>query len=413
MLSYPKEISEYLINAIKKNFNPAYLTVDKSGILVDFSPNITDYGLTSFEKGAPLGRQTFYFEGLLPLEENAEIYLPHIKFEDNLSVDVYIFSKDDKDQIILFNEWEKEKEIFYIQQRANETSLIKDRLNGKLRIALDEQTALANSYGRFAPKELINIIGKEILFQPNSKAFSKINASFLVTSILNAEELSSNKTDKEILDFINYYQKIINDAVKENKGFIEDFKYDQVTAFFTGKIEDAINSAIQINKSLIAYNKTRTSNGYKEIVTSTGINFGSVVLAALGEGEKIWIAAISDDLNHTTRLNQLNRRYKTSALLSEAAYKLLIDKERYNLRSLGKYRQKNFAPQEIYEIMNCIPSDNEYFEKNEYKKVFENAAALFSKRKFKKAIKLFKHLKKKIKKDKTVDYFINSCKKEI
>lgn len=413
MLTYPKEISEYLMNVIKKSFNPAYLTVDKSGILTDFSSNITDYGLTSFEKGAPLDRQTFYFEGLLPLEKDAEIYLPHIKFENNLSADVYIFSQDDKDQIILFNEWEKEEEIFYIQQRSNEASLIKDKLNGKLRIALDEQTAMANSYGKFAPKELINIIGKEILSQPNSKSFSKISATFLVTSIQNAEELSSNITDKEIFEFINHYQKIINSIIKENKGFIEDFKYGQITAFFTGKIEDAVNSALQINKSLIEYNKTRTLNGYKEIVISTGINVGDVVLGAFGAGEKIWISAISGDLNYTTRLNQLNKLYKTSGLLTDTAYKLLIDKDRYNLRSLGKYRLKKSEPQEIYEIMDCIPSDDEYFEKNENKKVFENAVALFSKKKFKKAIKLFKYLRKKVKKDKTLDYFIKICKKEL
>ncbi|MBP7552542.1 MAG: hypothetical protein KA885_03875, partial [Spirochaetes bacterium] len=80
---------------------------------------------------------------------------------------------------------------------------------------------------------------------------------------------------------------------------------------------------------------------------------------------------------------------------------------------LGKYHQKNSAPLEIYEILDCIPSDDEYFEKNENKKVFENAVTLFSKKKFKKAVKLFKYLKKKIRKDKTLDYFINICKKEL
>lgn len=413
MLTYPNDISEYLMSIIKKNFNPAYLTVDKSGILTDFSSNISDYGLNSFEKGAPLDRQTFYFEGMLPLEKDGELYLPHIKFENNLSADVYIFSQDDKDQIILFNEWEKEEEIFYIQQRSNESSLIKDRLNGKLRIALDEQTAMANSYGKFAPKELINIIGKEVLSQPNSESFTKISSSLLITTIQNIEELSASITDKEKINFINHYQKMINSAIKENKGFIEDLKYDHITAIFPGKVEDALNSALQINKSLIEYNKTRKLNGYKEIIISSGIHFGDVVLGAFGDGEKIWIAAISNELNRASQLNNLNKLYKSSALISESAYKLLIDKERYNLRSLGKYHQKNTAPLEIYEILDCIPSDDEYFEKNENKKVFENAVTLFSKKKFKKAVKLFKYLKKKIRKDKTLDYFINICKKEL
>lgn len=413
MLNYPKEISEYLMNVIKKNFNPAYLTVDKSGILTDFSANITDYGLTSFEKGAPLDRQTFYFEGLLPLEKDAEVYLPHIKFENNLSADVYIFSEEDKDQIILFNEWEKEEEIFYIQQRSNEASLIKEKLNGKLRIALDEQTAMVNAYGKFAPKDIINIIGKDVLSQPVSESFTKISSSILITTIQNIEELSLNITDKEKINFINHFQKMVNSIIKENKGFIEDLKYGYITAIFPRKVEDVLNSALQINKSLIEYNKTRKLNGYKEVIISSGIHFGDVVLGAFGDGEKIWTAAISDELNRALQLNSLNKLYKTSALISESAYNLLIDKERYNLRNLGKYRQKNFAPQEIYEILDCIPSDDEYFEKNENKKVFENAVALLSKKKQKKAVKLFKYLKKKNKNDKTLDYFLKRHKKEL
>ena len=122
----PEPITECLLSIVQGERSPAYLAVDRLGILRQVGGALKDYGLDRLEVGSSAAGQAFFLEGLLPLE-GPRIFLPCLKTEDGLSADLHIFKAGTLDWVLLLNTASNELHTHLQQQRINEASLDRER----------------------------------------------------------------------------------------------------------------------------------------------------------------------------------------------------------------------------------------------------------------------------------------------
>lgn len=72
--------------------------------------------------GAKINEQAFFLEGLLPLDD-IPLFLPHIKTNNGIALDIHLFPSDEGDWVLLLGSTWDDKYISSIQQRFNDFSL--------------------------------------------------------------------------------------------------------------------------------------------------------------------------------------------------------------------------------------------------------------------------------------------------
>ncbi|MDZ8238339.1 MAG: hypothetical protein RMZ69_14365 [Nostoc sp. ChiQUE01a] len=128
MLNVPNSVITYLINFLTVERSLAYLLVDKDGSLLDWGGKLAEYGITNLSKGENIKEQVCFLEGLLPLD-NTSVFLPFIKTEYGSCADIHMFPTEEGDWVLLLDSSCNEDHLFATQQKANEFSLLEEKLN--------------------------------------------------------------------------------------------------------------------------------------------------------------------------------------------------------------------------------------------------------------------------------------------
>ncbi|WP_445636752.1 SMI1/KNR4 family protein [Nostoc sp. DSM 114161] len=128
MLDVPNSVITYLINFLTAERSLAYLLVNKDGSLLDWGGKLAEYGITNLTKGENIKEQVCFLEGLLPLDDTS-VFLPFIKTEYGSCADVHMFPTEEGDWVLLLDSTSDESYLFATQQKANEFSLLQEKLN--------------------------------------------------------------------------------------------------------------------------------------------------------------------------------------------------------------------------------------------------------------------------------------------
>ncbi|ABA20506.1 conserved hypothetical protein [Trichormus variabilis ATCC 29413] len=122
MLNIPNPVINYLLDMIFMERSPAYFLVKKDGSLSTWGGDIAKYGFTHLCQGEKINEQAFFLEGLLPLDD-IPLFLPHIKTNNGIALDIHLFPSDEGDWVLLLGSTWDEKYISSIQQRFHDFSL--------------------------------------------------------------------------------------------------------------------------------------------------------------------------------------------------------------------------------------------------------------------------------------------------
>jgi len=145
---------------------------------------------------------------------------------------------------------------------------------------------------------------------------------------------------KQNFDFLNLYLQRLCPLIRKSGGFIDKYIGDAVMALFPFKPEDALLAAIDAQRNLLEYNRTRESTGKDPIKIGIGIHTGPLMIGTIGVENRMDGTVISDAVNLASRLEELNKHYGTSLILSEETLSRLEDPEKYHYRFLSKVSVK-------------------------------------------------------------------------
>lgn len=224
-----------------------------------------------------------------------------------------------------------------------------------------------------------------------------------------AEKVDANALMLQVCDYFEMFSSII----MHEKGTIDKYIGDSVMAFWGAPLiedepcERAARSALACLKQLQILNESWLQQGKPRLVTRFGIHAGDAIVGNVGSAERLNYTALGDAINVTSRLEALNKIYKTKILVSETVYLLLKDK--FVLRHIDAVALKGrTAVSAIYELL----SDNKQtlsFDVDAYRATFDQGFAAYQAKNWDEALSYFRRCFSIYPEDSVAPLFIERC----
>jgi adenylate cyclase len=160
--------------------------------------------------------------------------------------------------------------------------------------------------------------------------FSDIRGFTAVTEKGNPETLVAQLNE--------YFSRMV-EIVFRHRGTVDKFVGDMVMALFGAPLEDAdhaehaVQAALDMVKALADLNRSWAARGMPQLDIGIGINSGDMIAGNIGSSAIMSYTVIGDNVNLGSRLESLNKEYKTRIIISDATLARLTN--RYEVRPLG------------------------------------------------------------------------------
>ncbi len=177
----------------------------------------------------------------------------------------------------------------------------------------------------------------------------------LFCDVRNFTAFAENLPPEEVVSLLNEaFEKMI-DAVFEYEGMLDKFLGDGFMAIFGAPLDDAIqeehaiNTALAMQKSLIALTERWQVERGINFRMGIGINTGVAIVGNIGSKQRMEYTAIGDTVNLAARLESATKELGTRILVSEQTYKAVVGK--FSCKSLGSIHVKGrVEPVMVYEV---------------------------------------------------------------
>ena len=278
---------------------------------------------------------------------------------------------------------------------------------------LTEDLRLVNkAYSRFVPKEFLNFLNKQSITEIFLGEQVQREMSILFSDIRSFTELSEKLSPKDNFNFLNSYLSRMGPIVRSHGGFIDKYIGDGIMALFPGSIENALDSAIEMQKEIRIYNQQRMNFQYDSIRVGIGIHTGPMILGTIGEEERMESTVISDAVNLASRIEGLTKTYGAYILISEFALQSIKTPEKYTYRILDRVKVKGKSNTiAVYEIFNGM-SDYLFELHSQTKTDFEKGLYHYWSNEFTEAIESFQRVIDIFPSDIATLHFLDLAKKQ-
>ena len=198
------------------------------------------------------------------------------------------------------------------------------------------ESTTAKDLSRFVPSEVVKQV------QTSADGVTAGQGELKQTTILFGDlegftSLSEELSPTDLINTLNEYFTAVVEPIERYGGVVTQFQGDAILASFNQpKADDdhaanAIRAAIDIQKIL----NTKTFGEGLRLRSRIGINSGVVVGGLVGTRDRLGYTVHGDDVNLAARLEQLNKDYGTSIIVSESTREL-AGPERFPFKRIGK-----------------------------------------------------------------------------
>jgi two-component system sensor histidine kinase ChiS len=212
----------------------------------------------------------------------------------------------------------------------------------------------------FIPREFLDIIGKENVGDLRLNDHVEQEMTIFFSDIRDFTSLLEDLTPEESFKFINSYLTRIVPVIEMNGGFVDKYVGDAIMALFPDKNgpDQAVRTAIEIQKRLVDYNEQRKKYGYRPIAMGIGIHTGEVMLGVVGVYNRMQNTVFSDSVNLASRVESLTKAFNVSMAISGQTFQGLEHPESYMFRYLGNVRVKGKrAIIQVFEVLDETTKD--------------------------------------------------------
>jgi adenylate cyclase len=161
--------------------------------------------------------------------------------------------------------------------------------------------------------------------------FSDIRGFTSVTEKGNPEDLVAQLNE--------YFSKMV-EVVFQHHGTVDKFVGDMVMALFGAPLDDvdhgehAVSAAVAMVQELGVLNAKWASEGKSRLDIGIGVNSGDMIAGNIGSSSIMSYTVIGDNVNLGSRLESLNKEYRSRIIISDATRAQLTGA--YEIRPLGE-----------------------------------------------------------------------------
>jgi adenylate cyclase len=232
----------------------------------------------------------------------------------------------------------------------------------KLQESITTLRRTVRAFSRYIPKEIVKTLlqqGKEITL-----GGEKREATILFSDIENFSTIAESMSAEKLLKHLSDYFDLLSKIILFYQGTIDKYIGDSIMAIWNApqNVEDhtdkAAYAALKCQLALKEFNAKRIQAKLPTFPTRIGIHTGDVFVGNIGTEERMNYTALGDVVNTAARLQNMNKVYSTSILISETVQEK-ISKD-FLTRPLDfiavKGRMKRVT---IYELMGLKEGDPE------------------------------------------------------
>ena len=207
------------------------------------------------------------------------------------------------------------------------------------------------------PPQAVNEILKNTQISPHAKGERRV-VSVLFSDITDFTSMSEKLPTDEVVKLLNEYLTVMTEIIIRNNGIVDKYMGDRIMAVFgshsnSNAVEDAyqsIKTALEMESALKKLQQKWLSEGIRPFQIRTGINTGEALIGYIGCPQQIDFTVIGDTVNTASRLEELNKDYQTTMIISSATYDYV--KDYIKVKYLGPVKIKGKKdPVMVYELI--------------------------------------------------------------
>ena len=220
-----------------------------------------------------------------------------------------------------------------------------------------EKRVVKRLFGRYVSKDVYQqLISNPELAELGGK---RRDMSVLFSDIRGFTAITEKGDPEELVGQLNDYFSRMVAIVFRHQGTVDKFVGDMVMALFGAPLDDpahaehAAAAAVEMVRELGELNRKWVDEGRARLDIGVGINSGEMIAGNIGSSTIMSYTVIGDNVNLGSRLESLNKDYRTRIIISEATRARLSGS--YEIRPLGEVLVKGKTrPVAIFEIV--VPS---------------------------------------------------------
>ncbi len=182
----------------------------------------------------------------------------------------------------------------------------------------------------------------------------------LFSDIRGFTTLSEAGKPEDVIKQLNEYFSRMVELLFEHHGTLDKFVGDMIMGLFGAPVQDpdhadhAVQMALAMLRELKSLNERWRSEGRPEFDIGIGINTGDMIVGNVGSERTLSYTVIGDNVNLGSRLESLNKEFKSHIIISEFTKNVL--KGNYFTRPLGSVKVKGKTREvSIYEV--CLSEE--------------------------------------------------------
>lgn len=201
------------------------------------------------------------------------------------------------------------------------------------------------------------------------------DVSIMFTDIRGFTSISESIKPEELIEMLELYFTPMTKIVLKNSGTMDKFIGDAIMAFYNAPVDVpdhpacVCRTALEMIEELKHVNEILAQRGLPPIDIGAGINSDEVIVGNMGSEGRFEYSVIGDGVNLASRLEGLNKTYKTHIIISEFTQARLGDEFLTRRLDTVKVKGKEKAVV-IYELM--IPNERNRAIKALYEEALEH-----------------------------------------
>lgn len=178
--------------------------------------------------------------------------------------------------------------------------------NARLAKKIEQEAQTRAHLQRLIPPSVVEqVVSGELTIEKGGKLQE---VTMLYSDIRGFTAMSESKPPHEIVNMLNEYFEVMVEVIFQYGGTLDKFVGDEIIALFGAPISieeapvKAVYCALEMQKALREFNRTRAAENHEPIRVGIGINTGLVVTGYIGSSKALQYTAIGDAMNVASRL---------------------------------------------------------------------------------------------------------------
>lgn len=168
----------------------------------------------------------------------------------------------------------------------------------------------------------------------NSLGGERKAVTILFSDIRDFTSISERSTPLALVHQLNEYFTAMVEIVMKHDGTLDKYIGDAIMAVWgaplsAGVAEDAwqaVQTAAEMRARLVGLQQAWIAQGREPFRFGIGIHHGEVVVGNIGSPQRMEYTVIGSEVNVASRVEGLNKQYKTDILLTESVYELVKER---------------------------------------------------------------------------------------